>query len=564
MDYVLHILVMVCLYSILATSFNLLIGFAGLFALSQAAFYAFGAYATAILSVKLGLAFPLPLTAAILFTAAVGILVALPAIRISGDYLVIVTLALQVIALAVIVNWHGLTGGPDGIRGVAPLHFLGLPLDTPRRFLPVAALAAAAGFLIAWRLAHSPFGRALRAMRENEAGAEAVGKNLLYMKVVVFAFSAGLAAVAGSLYAHYFTYVGADGFTIEQTIYILAMVILGGTGNLWGSVAGAAILVVLPDALQFIHLPVEIADKSRLVIYGVLLMAVLRFRPQGLLAAAAAGGTRGALTPLAVTQGGAGLLDPIAPGEATLSGAKLARAFGGIRAVADLSIALTSGRITGLIGPNGAGKTTAFNLLTGFLAPDEGEVTLRGRPINGLKAHRIVGAGVARSFQDLRLFARMSVLENVLVALPRQSGDRIGQVFFRPFRVAREERANIARAMSVLAFVHHDGKAGETADSLSYAEEKLLSIARLLATGAEVLLFDEPLSGLDPTTLTEILPILRELARSGRTVCIIEHNLDVIKELCDEVCFLDEGRILAIGTPERLMTDPELATRYFK
>jgi branched-chain amino acid transport system permease protein len=562
LDYLLHIAVMVGIYVILATSFNLLIGFAGLFALSHAAFYAFGAYATAILTVKAGLVFPLPLLAGVLLTALVGVLVALPAIRVAGEYLVIVTLALQVIVLAVIVNWSSLTGGTDGISGVPSFDLFGHALNTPGRFLPVAALGAVVGFAVAWRLATSPFGRALRAMRENESAAEAIGKNLIAMKAAVFAFSAGLAAIAGCLFARYFNYVGAQSFTIEETIYILAMVILGGTGNLWGSALGAAILVILPELLKFIELPPEIADKSRLIIYGLLLILILRFRPQGLL------GEHRTTTELprraARMDTAEELLAGRDTGEVTLAGRNLHKRFGGITAVEGLDFELRSGQITGLIGPNGAGKTTAFNLLTGFLKPDAGEVTLYGRPITKLKAHRIVHAGVARSFQDLRLFTRMTVLENVLVALPNQAGDRVWPIFFEPRTIRREEQENLARALAILDFVDLRDRAYDAAESLSYAEEKLLVIARLLATGAEVLLFDEPLSGLDATTLAEIYPIVRRLARQGKTICIIEHNLDVIKELCDVVYFLDEGRRLAIGTPDELMADPALAQRYFK
>ena len=562
MEYILHILVMVCIYGILAVSFNLLIGFAGLFAMAQAAFYAFGAYATAILTLKLGLPFPADLLIGVAITAFIGALVAIPAIRISGTYLVVVTLALQVIVIAIATNWKSLTGGTDGLRGIPSLHIFGYALDNPGRFLPAAIVALVICFWIAWRLVNSPFGRALRAMRENESAAEAVGKNLLYMKVAVFAFSAGLAAVAGSLFARYLNYVGAESFGIDETIYMLAMVILGGTGNLWGSLVGAAVLVILPELLKFVTLPTEIADKSHLIIYGLLLIVILRLRPEGLLA------ERSTMRHLPhvddTSRHSAEMTEPLRTGEVTLSGNDLHKRFGGIVAVAGFNIVLKSGSITGLIGPNGAGKTTAFNLLTGFLSLDSGNITFRGRNITGLKSHDIVRAGVARSFQDLRLFTKMTALENVMVALPNQAGDRVFDVFFRPMQIHREEQDNLVRARAVLDFVGLTHKAYETAENLSYAEEKLLVIGRLLATGAEVFLFDEPLSGLDRTTLAEIFPIVRKLADSGKTICIIEHNLDVIKELCDVVYFLDEGHAMATGTPDQLMNDPALATRYFK
>jgi branched-chain amino acid transport system permease protein len=556
MDYVLHIGVMVALYVILATSFNLLVGFAGLFALSHAAFFGVGAYATAILAAAYGLPFPLPLLAGIAITAGLGVVIAVPALRIGGDYLVIVSLALQVIVTTVLLNWTSMTGGTDGIRAIPQVQILGWTLDTPGKFLPLAVLAAGLCYAVAWRLGASPFGRALKAMRENEAAAQAVGKNVMAMKLAVFAIAAALASVAGSLYAHYYNFVSADSFTVELTIYLLTMVIIGGTGNLKGSVLGAVVLAVLPEALKFVDMPVDVADKIRLMLYGVLLIVMLRLRPQGLLPESASAHHLDAppeRPPVAQPVTGA-----------ALEGRGLAKRFGGIVAVSGLDIRIEPGRITGLIGPNGAGKTTAFNLLTGFLQANEGSVQYRGRSLQGLKPHQIVRAGVARSFQDLKLFTALSVLENVLVALPEQRGDRLWAVYFTPWAVRAEERANLGKSMAILEFVGLAERAGDLASDLSYADEKLLVVARLLATGAEALLFDEPLSGLAPNALAKIMPIFRRLADSGRTICIIEHNLDVIRELCDSVVFLDEGRKLAQGTPEQLMADPALSDRYFK
>lgn len=565
MDYLSHILVMVCIYAILATSLNLLIGFAGLFALAHAAFYAFGAYTTAILSIDLGLPFPIPMLLGALLTAAVGSLVAFPAIRIGGIYLVIITLALQVIVLAVIRNWKSLTGGPAGISGIPQIDIFGLTLNSPQRFLPLAAIVAAICFCISWRLAASPFGRALKAMREEELAAQAVGKDVIHMKVVALAFSAGLASVAGSLIARYITFVGVDSFSVDETIFILAMVILGGTANLWGSLIGTAILVILPELLKFINMAPDVADKLRQVIYGFMLIAILRVRPQGILPErdhAPRLPKLPAATPM--MESGRALTGVPRSASPIVTGSDLSKSFGGITAVRGFDVDLLHGSITGLIGPNGAGKTTAFNLVTGFLKPDAGEIRLRGTPVTGLKPHRIVHAGMARSFQDLKLFRRMTVLENVLVSLPNQLGDRIANVFFRPVSVWQDERANIARAVEVLRFIGLEDRALTRAENLSYAEEKLLVIARLLATGAEVLLFDEPLSGLDPSTLAEIFPLIRRLAQNGKTICIIEHNLDVIKGLCDRVFFLDEGHTLAVGSPDEVITDPALAKRYFR
>ena len=566
MEYLAHILVMVCLYGILATSFNLLIGFGGIFALAHATFYASGAYAAGILATKLGIGFPLTLLAGTVVTAAIGLLVAFPAMRVGSHYLVVITLALQAITIDVLMNSKPLTGGPDGIPGIPPVSLFGTALTSPVSFLPLAAVMAALCCAVAWRLGASPFGRSLRAMRENEAAAQAVGKNLVRMKLVVFAMSAGLASVAGSLVAHYIAFVNPESFTIEETILILAMVILGGMGNLWGSLAGAAILVLLPEGLKFVHVPGDIADMVRQVIYGVVLIVILRLRPEGLFPETVFRTSTGAARSSVPANGPpTGALERASgtPGEVVVSATSLSKHFGGIQAVKDLTIDLKRGEIVGLIGPNGAGKTTAFNLLSGFLRPTGGTILYRGRDVTKLKPHEVVAAGLARSFQDLKLFTKLTVVENILVSLPAQPGDRPLDVYFRPGLVRRADRENVARALEIASFVGLLAKADETAANLSYAEEKLLVIARLLATGADVLLLDEPLSGLDTVTVERICGVIRDLARANKAVCIIEHNLEVIRGVCDEIVFIDEGRVLTKGPPDTLMRDRELAERYF-
>jgi len=566
MEYLAHILVMVCLYGILATSFNLLIGFGGIFALAHATFYASGAYAAGILATKLGIGFPLTLLAGTVVTAAIGLLVAFPAMRVGSHYLVVITLALQAITIDVLMNSKPLTGGPDGIPGIPPVSLFGTALTSPVSFLPLAAVMAALCCAVAWRLGASPFGRSLRAMRENEAAAQAVGKNLVRMKLVVFAMSAGLASGAGTPVAHYIAFVNPESFTIEETILILAMVILGGMGNLWGSLAGAAILVLLPEGLKFVHVPGDIADMVRQVIYGVVLIVILRLRPEGLFPETVFRTSTGAARSSVPANGPpTGALERASgtPGEVVVSATSLSKHFGGIQAVKDLTIDLKRGEIVGLIGPNGAGKTTAFNLLSGFLRPTGGTILYRGRDVTKLKPHEVVAAGLARSFQDLKLFTKLTVVENILVSLPAQPGDRPLDVYFRPGLVRRADRENVARALEIASFVGLLAKADETAANLSYAEEKLLVIARLLATGADVLLLDEPLSGLDTVTVERICGVIRDLARANKAVCIIEHNLEVIRGVCDEIVFIDEGRVLTKGPPDTLMRDRELAERYF-
>ncbi len=231
----------------------------------------------------------------------------------------------------------------------------------------------------------------------------------------------------------------------------------------------------------------------------------------------------------------------------------LAKSFGGLSAVGGVDLDLSAGVITALIGPNGAGKTTVFNLVTGVLRADAGSVSLGGREVRGLAPHRIAALGVARSFQDLRLFARMSVRDNVLAVCERTPWLWQGQ----------GGRARRARVEAVLERTGLAKVARERACDLAYAEAKFLSLARVLATGASIWLLDEPASGLDPASRGRFCALLRAAAGEGVTICLIEHNLDIVAALADRIAFLDRGRKLAEGEPAAILRDPELAAIYF-
>lgn len=238
--------------------------------------------------------------------------------------------------------------------------------------------------------------------------------------------------------------------------------------------------------------------------------------------------------------------------------------FGGNQAVAECSFTVSEHKVTGLVGPNGAGKTTLFNMITGTLPTDEGRITYRGVDITDDPSQKRIELGIARTFQDVRIFPELSVLENVLIAIQKQSGERLRNVLFRPTAVLREERANRAFALKCLDSVGlRREQVHVLAYDLSYAEQKLLSLARLLATGADLLLLDEPASGLDENSLEKLKEILRDLLGEGKTVLLVEHNMMLVRELSDWIVFLDSGRILAEDTPENIMQNKELQTVYF-
>ena len=241
----------------------------------------------------------------------------------------------------------------------------------------------------------------------------------------------------------------------------------------------------------------------------------------------------------------------------------LSRSFGGIQAVDDCTFEVQPGVITGLIGPNGAGKTTVFNLITGFLSANHGSIRLQGTEILGLSPHRVERLGVVRTFQHLRLWNKMSVLENVLLGCATPAGENVFSLFLRAGAVRVEEQRARDRAMEVLSFFGLTDRARELAEDLAYPEQKLLSMARIFATDAPVLLLDEPTSGLDSESLGRIIPMVRRLVDHGKTILLIEHNMELISELADQVVFLHQGRVLAAGPPADITSDPALTEIYF-
>ena len=242
---------------------------------------------------------------------------------------------------------------------------------------------------------------------------------------------------------------------------------------------------------------------------------------------------------------------------------RVARSFGGIQAVDDCSFDVRPGLITGLIGPNGAGKTTLFNLITGFLSADRGSIRLRGKELLGLAPHQVERLGVVRTFQHLRLWSKMSVLENVLLGCATPLGENVLSLFLRAGAVRAEETRARERAMEVLEFFGLADRVHELAEDLAYPEQKLLSMARIFATDAPVMLLDEPTSGLDSESLAKIVPMVRRLIDHGKTILLIEHNMELIAELSDQVVFLHQGRVLAAGVPADITRDPALTEIYF-
>lgn len=283
MNYILHLLVMIFIYVILGTSLNIAVGYAGILSLAQGAFYGIGAYITALLMVKLQVSFWIAVPAAVLGTMVLGYLVAKPSLRLKGDFLILATIGFQMIIFSVLYNWEALTKGPYGISGIPKPSVFGFRVNSIPAFLVLALLLAGLVVLAVRWLIKLPFGRTLQAVREDEMAAMALGKDVVWYRTYSFVVAAGLAAAAGSLYATYVTYIDPTSFTLDESIFILSLVVIGGAGSLGGPWLGATILVLLPELLRFLHLPDSVAPNVRQIIYGLALVLMMRFRPQGIL-----------------------------------------------------------------------------------------------------------------------------------------------------------------------------------------------------------------------------------------------------------------------------------------
>ena len=282
MNYLLHILIMISIYIILALSLNLPVGYTGLLSLAQAAFYGVGAYAAALLMMRTGLNFFIALPLAIILAAVLSLMVSYPAIRLRGDYFILASLAFQIIVFTVLYNWIDLTKGPYGIPGIPKPAILGLVFDNLYKFFALASAIAVLTVLISKRLYSSSFGLVLKAIREDELSAISIGKNVRKFKVLAFAINSGLAAAAGALYAAYVTYIDPTSFTLDESIFILSVVLVGGSGNLRGPVIGAFLMILLPEGLRFLGIPDNVAPNVRQILYALILIILMRFRPQGL------------------------------------------------------------------------------------------------------------------------------------------------------------------------------------------------------------------------------------------------------------------------------------------
>jgi ABC-type branched-subunit amino acid transport system ATPase component/ABC-type branched-subunit amino acid transport system permease subunit len=506
---------------IVGIGLNVLVGLTGQVSFGHVGFYAIGAYVVAVLTVAAKLGFWLALPAAALLSGLVGALLALPALRVKGPYLAMVTIAFGFIIENIAVEWRGITGGQNGIMGIAR------PGGISERSIAIAGIVVAAVATFAfWALSRSRWGAAMRAVRDAETAAESIGLAPVAIKTAAFVISAVCAGIAGGLFASLSGFVTPSTFTFSQSLLFVLVVIVGGAGTVAGPLVGAAIVVLLPEALAGLA-------EYRLLFFGALLLAVLWLAPDGVV---------GAAVRLLVrarpgrTAGEGGAFSPRF--RAALEVRGLGISFGGVKAAQNVSFDAKPGEVTSVIGPNGAGKTTVLNMLGGFYRPDSGAIRLAGAEIQGRAAWRIARAGLARTYQTTQLFGSMSVAENLAIAA---GGEDAG---------------------SLAAFTGYAGDLNIRAADLPHVDKRLVEIARALATRPAVLLLDEPAAGLSREDKARLSRLLRRIADSGVAVVLVEHDMAVVMGISDRVVVLDAGVCIASGTPAEVQGDPAVKKAY--
>ena len=611
--YYIHMLGTIMIYAILLYGLDIVVGYTGQVSLGHSGLFGVGSYTAGVLFLKLGAPLWLIIPASIGVTAAFGAILALPALRVTGPYLAMVTLAFGTIIQILINEMTFLTEGPLGIKIPKP-SIAGQQLSEHGFYWLVFALMVLS-LIVVHRILRSQLGRAFEALRGSPVASDCMGVSVYRYKVYAFVISAGFAGLSGCLYAYSEQYISPNTYNFELTVLFLLAVIMGGRKTRSGALLGAAIIVILPKllddlamfrtvavalaALMLIGAVIGIAKKMttpkamaipvvgtialagfafwlqsitdwRLSIFGLMILFVVYYLQDGIVGFARSLFTRktSAGTGPLTTGGGKDAVMVAAHAGASEKGGDLLVAtgvlmqFGGLKAINNVDLRVKRGTIHGLIGPNGSGKSTMMNVLTGIYVPTAGSIEFAGRSVVGRTSSDIALSGIARTFQNVQLFGEMTALQNIQVGLHHSFASNIVDVALHTPRYNREDMAATERGMGLLEFVGLGDLAREEARNLPYGKQRLLEIARALALDPQLLLLDEPAAGLTAPDIKELIAIIRKIRDHGITVILIEHHMDVVMQLCNTVSVLDFGQKIAEGKPAEVQADEKVIEAY--
>ncbi|QDL38672.1 ABC transporter permease subunit [Rhodoferax sediminis] len=557
-DYYLRIGFMMCVYYLCAAGMGVLVGYAGQKSLGQAGLFGAGAYAASLLTAHTGMSAWIALALAVIISGLFGVLIALPALRVKGPYLAMVTLAFGIVVEKLVTEWTDVFGGAQGVYGVRPLLWNGAPLNT-KQWVWLGIGLSIVTYLLLRNLVRGRVGRALLSLQADEIAAASVGVRVYRSKVIAFTIAAMACGLAGGMVALQAQYINSDFITLNLSIFILLLVLLGGVGSVYGPVAGAVLLTVTDAALS------EWPAVQHFV-YGAVLLFALYVMPGGVTGALDVWWSRrkrkGPATPTAAPDQPEITFARSREGGPLLVVDDVCKAYGGVRPAQNVSFELRRGHVHALIGPNGAGKSTMINLLTGIVRPDSGGIAFGGASLVGESVHSICTMGIGRTFQNLRLFSSLSVLDNVM--LGRHS--RMHNGFFSSLlalpSTRRQEEAARSRSLRLLQMLGFAHLADAPAGSLPYGLQRRVELARALATDPDLLLLDEPAAGLNPQETAELGDLLVRISRLGLTILMVEHHMDLVMRISDHVIVLDYGVKIAEGTPAEVQANPKVIAAY--
>lgn len=543
-SYDLRVFTLAGIYAILTLGYQFIFGHAGALALTQGTFFGLGAYITGLLGIKFGWEFGVTAPLSILGPLALALLVAAPVLRLESHYFALATLGIGQVMLVIAISWESLTGGANGLPGVPGVVIFGAALP---RGLPLAAFVWALVALAAlgsWQVTRGLLGRAFTVMRENDIAAMSIGIDIWRLRLAAFLLSAAYAGIAGALYVHTVRVVSPEVLEFHVMVAVLTMAVVGGRTGVAGAILGAFLLVHLPEWFRFL-------GKYYLIAYGAMLLAMIIAAPYGLLGAAERLRARwfpeSAPLPPPPARPAAAAEAP-APGP-LLEVKSLAIAFGGVRALDEVSVSIERGEIFGLIGPNGSGKTTLVNCITRIYSPARGRIVFAGLDIARLAPFEVARLGVARTFQNINLIDDMSALDNVAAA---RAGLRRNPALER----GRQE------AMHLLEELDVGHVAMQPCGNLAYGLKRRVEIARALALEPQLLLLDEPAAGLNQTEQADLAARLKNLPGRGLTLLVIEHNMPFLMPLATRMACLDYGRVIAAGRPADIRANPRVIEAY--
>ncbi len=600
-------------YAALALGLNIVVGFAGLLDLGYAAFFAIGAYFYGILTsfqimpewsafwdpfaaiglveklnqggpdlVHFTLSFWLALPLAAIVSALCGVAFGAPTLRLRGDYLAIVTLGFGEIVPIVARNVTSVTNGAAGLNGIQPPRLFGYNFGidaVPYYYVGLGLIALL--ILTSVRLRDSRIGRAWMAIREDETAAAAMGVNPVKYKLMAFAIGAAFAGMTGVYFVAKLQTATPEMFNFNVSSMLIVMVVLGGMGSVWGVVLGAVLLQLMQSwflpSLSRLTQEAGLAIGSQWLqhvdlvqwtqlIFGVILIGMMLFRREGLIPAVRrTPGLTYDAQHAEVARGGFANLDHVAEwgSGAALEIRDVTVRFGGLVALNKVNLTVPAGGVVAVIGPNGSGKSTLFNVITG-LVPAEGTISFGGRELLGLKPHQVLELGVARTFQNIRLFPTLTVLENALIGRHARLGSGpFSSVLRTPMQRQEEETAREAVLDIIALFGNRLApRVAQAVSGLSYANRRRVEIARALASRPRLLLLDEPTAGMNPAETLELAEQIKSLHASGLSILIIEHKLDVVTRLADSVVVLDHGDKIAEGKPDEVRRNEQVLTAY--